>query len=107
MYVAVLSKLINKKHKYEVRIFELDEGSLTPIDNIKFGASGYGDYTTGTTDYQKNNYISRHKSREDWTESGYFTAGFWSRWILWNKKTIKESIKDINERFYNIRVFLE
>lgn len=105
MYVAVLSKLDDKTHKYEVRIFTIDNGELTQLERIKFGAVGYGDYTLGTTDEQKKNYIARHKDREDWSDTGYFKAGFWSRWILWNKRTISESIRDINERFDDLRVF--
>jgi hypothetical protein len=77
---------------------------LIPQDVIKFGAAGYDDYTIGATDKQKENYIARHNVKEDWTESGYLTAGFWSRWILWNKKTIEDSIDDINKRFGSLRV---
>lgn len=104
MYVAILTKLIGESHKYEVRVFQQVNGKLAPITNIKFGASGYGDYTLGTTDAQKKSYIARHKHNEDWGETGYFKAGFWARWILWNKRTIEESIEDINKRFSNIKV---
>jgi hypothetical protein len=34
-----------------------------------------------------------------WGKSGIDTAGFWSRWLLWNKPTIKESYDDIKRRF--------
>lgn len=105
MFVAFLSKLSNGKHKYEVKIFRHEGDKLTPLTTVKFGAAGYGDYTLGTTDEQKASYIARHKTNEDWTKSGYFTAGFWSRWILWNKRTIDESIKDINQKFDNLKVF--
>ena len=27
------------------------------------------------------------------------TSGFYARWVLWHKKTIEESIADINKRF--------
>ena len=66
---------------------------------IRFGAKGYTDYTLGATKKQKENYIKRHELREDWTKNGIYTAGFWSRWLLWNKPTIAESIKDIERRF--------
>ncbi len=53
---------------------------------------------------RKENYINRHKSRENWSKSGVLTAGFWSRWLLWNKPTLKESANDIKKRF-GIKVF--
>jgi len=106
MYVALLTKLYNEDNKYEVRIFKLNDNKLIPLGKVKFGASGYGDYTLGTSDIQKRSYIARHKNNEDWTKTGYFKAGFWSRWILWNKRTIQESIDDIEKRFSNIKVFL-
>jgi hypothetical protein len=106
MYVAILTKLVGETHKYEVRIFKLDGDKLIPLDKVKFGAAEYGDYTLGTSDMQKRSYIARHKNNEDWTKTGYFKAGFWSRWILWNKRTVQESIEDIEKRFSNIKVFL-
>jgi hypothetical protein len=46
---------------------------------------------------RKQNYILRHKSNED--SSNILTAGFWSRWLLWNKPTLRESITDIERNF--------
>ena len=67
------------------------------IKTTHFGAVGYDDYT-GRQDLQhKINYLSRHKERENWED--YMTAGSLSRWILWNKPTLKESIKDYMNRF--------
>ena len=53
---------------------------------------------------RKKRYIDRHKSREDWTKSGAKTAGFYSKHVLWNKPTLKESIDDINKRFKSLNV---
>jgi hypothetical protein len=44
-------------------------------------------------------YETRHKSREDWKKSGIKTAGFWSKWILWNKSSLISSIRDTQKRF--------
>ncbi len=106
MYVAYLTKLMGKRQKYEVRLFKHHNDELVHISTIKFGASGYGDYTLGTSDEQKKSYIARHERNEDWTKTGYSTAGFWSRWLLWNKRTISESISDIEKRFDDIRIFV-
>lgn len=67
--------------------------------NIKFGAKNYSDYTKHKDPERKKRYIARHKSRENWTKSGILTSGFWSRWILWNKPTLQESIKNTKEKF--------
>ena len=67
--------------------------------NIKFGASGYEDFTTHKEDNRKQRYIARHIAREDWSKTGMYTPGFWSRWLLWNKPTLEESAQDIKKRF--------
>lgn len=67
---------------------------------VYFGASGYEDYTIHKDPKRKELYIKRHsKMNENWTKSGINTAGFWSRWLLWNLPTIKESYEDIKKRF--------
>jgi hypothetical protein len=66
---------------------------------IHFGQAGADDFTTSKSETKKRSYLARHKVRENWTKSGITTAGFWSRWLLWNKKTISESIKNIERRF--------
>jgi len=64
---------------------------------IQFGAKGYQDFTQTNDDAKKRLYLSRHKKREDWTDP--LTAGFWSRWVLWNLPTLKDSIEDVRKRF--------
>lgn len=70
---------------------------------VHFGAKGYSDYTIHK-DYQRmKRYESRHKKRENWKKSGIDTAGFWAKWILWNKPGLMESIKNTEKRF-NINI---
>jgi hypothetical protein len=66
---------------------------------IYFGAAGMSDFTKHKDEARKQRYINRHKNNENWGKSGIDTAGFWSRWLLWNKPTIKESYDDIKRRF--------
>lgn len=66
---------------------------------IHFGAKNMDDFTLTNDINQKNRYIRRHEAREDWTYTGRFKPGFWSRWLLWNKPTILSSIKDIEKQF--------
>ena len=81
-------------HKYEVII----NGK-----SVSFGALGYEDFTTSKDEERKRLYLKRHSPRENWGKSGIRTAGFWSRWLLWNKDTINKSINDIEDKF-NVRI---
>ena len=66
---------------------------------VHFGAKGAEDFTMHKDPLRKAHYITRHQKRENWKFSGIKTAGFWSRWLLWNKPSIKASIQDIEEKF--------
>ena len=71
---------------------------ITPSGkHVDFGAKGYEDFTIHKDEARKAKYIARHERREHWDDPN--TAGFWSRWLLWNKLTINESITDIEQRF--------
>ena len=64
---------------------------------VYFGAAGMSDFTKHKDEARKQRYIDRHKKNENWNNKD--TAGFWSRWLLWNKPTIKASYEDIKKRF--------
>lgn len=64
---------------------------------VDFGASGYSDYTIHKDDDRKERYINRHRSRENWNDPQ--TPGALSRYILWNKKTLRSSILDYKKKF--------
>lgn len=73
---------------------------VTPTGKkVHFGANGYEDFSMHKDEQRKERYIARHQHNEDWTATGMNTAGFWSRWLLWNKSTIVQSIHDIDNRF--------
>jgi hypothetical protein len=84
----------NAKHKKLKAVFRLDNGRTR---TIHFGDNRYDDYTSHGTLSRKNDYIRRHEAREDFNDP--MTAGALSRWILWNKKTIKASLADYIKRF--------
>jgi hypothetical protein len=64
---------------------------------IPFGAAGYDDFTKTKNEDQKNRYIQRHKANENFGDM--MSRGALSRYILWNKPTLHESIKDFKKRF--------
>ena len=63
-----------------------------------FGAKGMSDYTIHKDPVRKARYIDRHRANEDWNDPK--TAGALSRWILWNKPSLSESITDFKNRFH-------
>ena len=87
--------IILKKSKLSTKKFS------ATIDNktINFGAKGYSDLTIHKDYDRMKRYENRHRSRENWKKTGLKTAGFWSKWILWNKPSLTASIKDTEKRF--------
>ena len=71
---------------------------------ISFGDSNYSDYTKHKDPKRKENYIVRHKKMEHWGKDGVQSAGFWHRYLRWNKKTLTSSVDDINKRFKSLNV---
>ena len=92
MMKIYLSRSSNPRKKYMVKV-----GNKT----VHFGAKipFYEDYTIHKDPLRKQRYIDRHKANEDWTIGGVDTAGFWSRWLLWEEPTLRESIRKIEYKF--------
>jgi len=86
-----------KSDKKLMAVFENTKTGRTKTTH--FGARGMSDYTKHK-DYQRmQRYNNRHKSRENWKDPT--TAGALSKWILWNKPSLKASIDDYKRRFFN------
>jgi hypothetical protein len=68
---------------------------------VHFGALGYSDYPQHKDTERRDRYIRRHAvtGRETWGMAGLGTAGFWSRWLLWNKPSMRASADDMRRRF--------
>ena len=94
MTEIVISKSNKKDKKYDARI----DGKKT----ISFGAKGMDDYTITKDDEQKKRYLDRHRKNEN--PNDHNTASFYATNLLWNKKTLKESVDDINKRFKSLNV---
>ena len=71
---------------------------------VHFGATGYEDYTQHGDEKRKASYLARHEARETWTLQGVGSAGFWARYLLWNKRSLAASINDVNKRFTSLSV---
>lgn len=87
-----ITKSTNKFKKLMAQFLINDKLKIT-----HFGADGYDDYTIHKDEKRKELYIKRHQKKEDWNNPT--TAGALSRWILWNKPTLIESIEDYKNKF--------
>jgi len=95
----ILIKRSDKKTKKYVAIIDDKK-------KVHFGQKGMSDFTQHHDVKRQERYIERHKSREDWTITGIKTAGFFSRWLLWNQSSIDEAARNIEEEF-NVVVDLD
>lgn len=93
--VIILKKSPNPKKKFRV-VFE--DGTHTD-----FGARGYSDYTIHKDPERMKRYLTRHRSRENWSKSGIKTAGFWSRWLLWSEPSLQNA-KTFMEKKFKIKI---
>ena len=84
-----------QKDKKLMAIFTDDEGKK--VKTTHFGAKGMSDFTIHKDKERKERYLDRHRKRENW--DSYMTAGSLSRWVLWNRPTLKASIADYKKRF--------
>ena len=91
----VFIKKSDKSDKKYMAIFINNDNTKKKI--IHFGANGMSDYTIHKDKERKERYLNRHRKRENWNQCD--TAGALSRWILWNKPTLKDSIKDYKKKF--------
>ena len=88
-----IKKSTNKAKKY-MAIFYRDGKR---VKTTHFGAAGMSDYTKHKDPERKKRYDMRHMKRENWDD--YMTAGSLSKWILWNKPTLKASIENYKKHF--------
>jgi hypothetical protein len=87
-------KKSTRKGKKYMAIFIMPNGNSK---TTHFGSAGMSDFTKHKDPERKQRYIKRHTKRENWKDPT--TAGALSRYVLWNKPTLKASIVDYKKRF--------
>jgi Family of unknown function (DUF5754) len=91
-------KTIRRSHRKEKKfdaVFVQDNGREKVVP---FGQKGYSDFTKHKNVTRKQRYLNRHSGMgEHWNKPD--TPGALSKWILWNKPTLKASIADFKKRF--------
>lgn len=94
-YSFSVSKSNRKNKKLKVIIYKNGISRKT----IHFGDLRYKDFTEyyridpALANERRLLYLSRH-SKEDW--NNFMKPAFWARWLLWEKKTSKEAIANID-----------
>lgn len=97
---VIVSRSSNPEKKL-MAVFEDAEGKK--IKTTHFGQRGASDYTKHGDKERMERYLERHgggfetSTKEDWKDPT--TAGSLSRWILWNKPSLKGSFDDYKRRF--------
>jgi hypothetical protein len=90
-------KTIRKSHKKEKKwdaVFDKDGKEKI----VPFGQKGYSDFTKHKDTRRRTRYLKRHSGMgEHWQKPD--TPGALSKWILWNKPTLKASVADFKKRF--------
>lgn len=91
---VIIKKSTNPKKKYDA-IFSSKDTKRTK--KVSFGQAGASDFPSHKDEARKQRYLERHRKRERWDKPT--TAGSLSRYILWNKPTLRASIIDYKSRF--------
>jgi len=91
---VIISDSTNPKKKLMATFYD-NEGKK--IKTTHFGQAGADDYTITKDKEQRTRYRNRHK--KDLDTNDYKKAGYLSWFLLWNKPTLTESIKDYKKRF--------
>ena len=98
-YDKVIITKSDRDKKFKA-VFTGKVGDVEKKKTIHFGAKGMSDFTIHKDEKRKARYLARHNpkvTKENWSVPD--TPASLSRWILWNKKSYNESLKDYKSRF--------
>lgn len=91
---VVISESQNRNKRYQATFYDGEK----KIKTVSFGLRGGSTYIDHRDDMKKSAYLARHsKNNEDW--NNYMSPGSLSRWLLWAKPTLTESLKDYKKKF--------
>ena len=72
------------------------------MHTINFGSPSHENYTTHKDPKRRSLYIARHAKRENWEDPT--TAGFWSRWLLWEEPHLGDAMKSMQHKGINLKI---
>lgn len=70
---------------------------------VSFGDPKYQDYTQNKDPDRKAKYIARH-AKEDWSKSNVASPAWMSRYILWERPTLKGAIENANKKYKDVSI---
>ena len=97
MYVKFSTSKRDDK-KYQATFYD-DDGDI--VKTTHFGEKGASDFTKHKDTERKNRYLAMHQKSENWQD--FKSAGALSKFILWNKPTLKSSI-DNYVKVFNLKL---
>ena len=117
-YTVVITRSPNRLKKFRAIV---SDGSRTT--SVDFGQAGASDYTLHKEFPRMVRYVARHahpsdlegvrniervnSTKERWGIDGIRTAGFWSRWLLWSKPSLRGAARGVESKFRNVRIRLD
>ena len=69
--------------------------AVEPHPSIVFGEKTEENYLQHKDKRRKDLYIEEYPNKKDWDDP--YTSGFWTRWLLWNEKSLDKSIDSMNK----------
>lgn len=94
MTLKTIRKSRRAEKKYDAVFVKPDGREIVTA----FGQRGYSDFTKHKDVTRRARYLKRHSGMgENWNDPT--TPGALSRWVLWNKPSLRGSIKDFKSRF--------
>lgn len=82
------------KHDKRIRAI-ITDNETKRIRKVDFGSKSRATFFDIGDEKKKSSYDARHgatKANQDWTDP--YSAGFWSKWVLWSHKSNISKIKD-------------
>ena len=101
--VSVIIKPSTVKTKKKTAIFTMNDGTR---QTVNFGQAGSSDYTKHKDPQRKEAYIARH-SKEDWSKTNIASPAWMSRYILWEKPTLKGAVDNANKKYKDVKFILK
>ena len=92
----------SKSEKADKKMKAVINGKKT----VHFGAKGYGDFTTHNDPKRRDNYIAR-TSKQDHSKQNVASPAWMSRFILWEKPTLKGAVESANKKYKDINIKLK
>ena len=83
--------IISKSPKPDKRLL-----AQFPTKKVHFGARGGSTFVDHKNIQTKKAWEARHRVNEDWRD--FDSAGALAKHVLWNKRTLKASVSDLNSR---------